>query len=147
MAQSTDSNFILVKGFGLSVLTFVICLFGFITLIVKNPNITFKRRGGKKIRTTTSLYFYSSEYKEPKDEVKIHKSDDGSGVEIVENIKESNEKAQDLVKKVMQLNELKEQGQITEREYTKLRQKAIKRYKVWENYLENSSNLFQEETF
>lgn len=130
LAQSAGSSIVLSKALILSIITFIICLYGFITLMVKNPHLTFKRKGGRRIRTASSLYFYSNEYQEQKDDVKIHKSDDGSGIEIVENIKESNEKAQELVKKVMQLNELKEQGQITEREYTKLRQKAIKRYKA-----------------
>ena len=147
LAQSAGSSIVLSKALILSIITFIICLYGFITLMVKNPHLTFKRKGGRRIRTASSLYFYSNEYQEQKDDVKIHKSDDGSGIEIVENIKESNEKAQELVKKVMQLNELKEQGQITEREYTKLRQKAIKRYKAWESFLENLRHLFQEETF
>ncbi len=147
LAQSAGSSIVLSKALILSIMTFIICLYGFITLMVKNPYLTFKRKGGRRIRTASSLYFYSNEYQEQKDDVKIHKSDDGGGIEIVENIKESNEKAQELVKKVMQLNELKEQGQITEREYTKLRQKAIKRYKAWESFLENLRHLFQEETF
>ena len=38
--------------------------------------------------------------------------------------------AQDLVTRIMQLNELKNTGQISEVEYTRLRQKAIKKYKM-----------------
>ena len=37
--------------------------------------------------------------------------------------------SQALINKIMQLNELKDSGKINEVEYTRLRQKAIRRYK------------------
>lgn len=82
------------------------------------------------VKQLFSLNFYSDEYekKEPKEEKKEEvKSEENIAIETKQKPKKQ---SQDLLERIMQLNELKDTGQITEVEYTRLRQKAIRRYKI-----------------
>ena len=49
--------------------------------------------------------------------------------QVIADIPENDPKAKNLIKKIMQLEELKNSGKITNVDYTRLRQKAIRRYK------------------
>lgn len=78
-----------------------------------------------------NVNFYSDEYEEKA--VSDNKQDKKEVVEEktfeVQKTKVKKQ-SQELINKIMQLNELKDNGQISDVEYTKLRQKAIKRYKA-----------------
>lgn len=82
------------------------------------------------VKQLFSLNFYSDEYekKEVKEEIKEEVNTEESA--IIETKQKPKKQSQDLLERIMQLNELKDTGQITEVEYTRLRQKAIRRYKV-----------------
>ena len=103
-----------------SVLTFVF------TLLCKD------KKQKTKI-TTTYVNFYSDEYlnvntkenSNTKTTVNVEKEKVAQAPR-----KQVKKTSQDLITRIMQLNELKDTGQISDVEYTKLRQKAIKRYKV-----------------
>lgn len=74
--------------------------------------------------------FYASDYEEAEKEVKEAKKQsdsleqDAPVVDVTEN-----GKSKVLLEKIMKLNELKDEGQISSVEYTRLRQKLIRRYK------------------
>lgn len=90
--------------------------------------LCYKKPTQKAVKVYGTINFYSDEYAEPQNEVELKKEE---VVETTESngIKESSEEAKDLIHKIMQLEELRSSGQISDVEYTKLRQKAIKRYK------------------
>ena len=110
----------------------IVCALTIISAIIMFLVYIFNRDKTQRdiIKQIYNVNFYSDEYEQK----------DSGGIktpEVVEKVEDKNEElkpktkkqAQDLVTKIMQLNELKDTGQITEVEYTKLRQKAIKRYK------------------
>lgn len=81
-------------------------------------------------RQIFNVNFYSDEFEEQINTEKLDKK----AVEKEEQAEVQKPKvkkqSQELINKIMQLNELKDNGQISDVEYTKLRQKAIKRYKA-----------------
>ena len=86
----------------------------------------------QQIKQAFNFNFYSDEYEQKESneikpvEVEPERQEEQQEVEKAKPKKQ----AQDLVTRIMQLNELKDTGQISDVEYTKLRQKAIKRYKA-----------------
>ena len=75
-----------------------------------------------------SIIFYTGEYEE------LIKQEDKKVERIVAkeksaNMPEQSESARELVAKIMKLNQMKESGELTPKEYTRLRQKAIRKYK------------------
>ena len=59
----------------------------------------------------------------------LFKSKEEKKEQVIADIPENDPKAKNLIKKIMQLEELKNSGKITNTDYTRLRQKAIRRYK------------------
>lgn len=86
----------------------------------------------QQIKQAFNFNFYSDEYEQKESneikpvEVEPERQEEQQEAEKAKPKKQ----AQDLVTRIMQLNELKDTGQISDVEYTKLRQKAIKRYKA-----------------
>ena len=115
-------NIIALKEIIVSYISLAICLFAFVSFIIAMSHKS------TKIKITTSINFYSSEYQEPKTEEKTKEDNKEEKIGKTE-IPESDPKAQSLIKKIMQLEELKNAGKISNVDYTRLRQKAIKRYK------------------
>lgn len=89
-----------------------------------------RTRDNNRVREIGSLYFYSGEYEESQTQTRTKTEEVGVEQEVEPaGIKEFRPQAQDLVQKIMELNKLKENGEISAKEYTKLRQSAIRRYK------------------
>lgn len=93
-----------------------------------------------KIKTVNSIYFYSSQYEEPVQETKV-KEEQKEAEEIQEPTQTESPQAKELINKIMQLEELKKAGKLTDVQYTKLRQKAIRRYKGWKSFFKILKNL------
>ena len=110
---------------------FVHGLFVLIGLVSIAYFVFAKSKGTRQAKEVSSLYFYSDEY------LQVQKEENATPTkpEIKTNdinskqLTESNEQAKDLVQKIMDLNKLKESGEISSVEYTRLKQKAIRRYK------------------
>lgn len=81
-----------------------------------------------KIKVVNSIYFYSSQFEEPITETKAIE-EEKKEEEIQEPTHTESPQAKELINKIMQLEELKKAGKLTDVQYTKLRQKAIRRYK------------------
>ncbi len=112
----------------------IICLFAFISFIV---GISHK---STKVKILSSINFYSSEYQEVKEPAKT--KEENKEEEKTEEMPEANPNAQNLIKKIMQLEELKKAGKISNVDYTRLRQKAIRRYKTkWKSFLQILKSL------
>lgn len=92
-----------------------------------------------KTKIYSSINFYSAEY-EPTEEEKTVVQEEK--VKVSADIPEKNQKAKDLIKKIMQLEELKKAGKISAVDYTRLRQKAIRRYKdQWKSFFKILKSL------
>ncbi|MBE7082162.1 MAG: hypothetical protein E7378_00560 [Clostridiales bacterium] len=117
----------------LSVLGLGLCLASGILLIVGMS------KGSTKVKMVNSIYFYSSEYEqkqEPKPEttldatLKQPKQDDTPAERTMQTVAKSKDPRSDkLVKKIMILDKLRQSGKLSDVEYVRLRQSAIKRYK------------------
>lgn len=126
ITTSFGFNLIVIKEIVVAYFGAFVCLFGLISFIVG----LFHK--STKVRIITSINFYSSEFEEDKaisntkstTEIKQTKQE-----EVAIDIPENDPKAQNLIKKIMQLDELRNQGKISNVDYTRLRQKAIRRYK------------------
>lgn len=81
-----------------------------------------------KVKVVNSIYFYSSQYEEQITESKTKDEKDMAEVSNEPAHTESPQ-AKELINKIMQLEDLKKAGKLSDVQYTKLRQKAIKRYK------------------
>lgn len=81
-----------------------------------------------KIKVVNSIYFYSKQFEEPVEDTKTKDEQTENSSEQVLSHTESPQ-ARELLNKIMQLDELKKAGKLTDVQYTKLRQKAIKRYR------------------
>lgn len=125
LTTSFGFNALIVKELFIAYFGTVVCIYGLIFFIIGMSHKS------TKVRILTSINFYSSEYQEPIQDNKT--KEDDKKVEIVE-MPETDPKAKDLVTKVMQLEELKKQGKISNTEYTQLRQRAIRRYKKWKSF-------------
>ena len=108
----------------------LIALFSFIIFVLnffdRNPaSVRAKKKEG---RNKSEINFYSEGLIEnqQKQIENVQLSAENSADVVM---KSNKKQAEDLVTKVMQLNKLRDAGQLTEVEYTKLRQKAIRRYK------------------
>jgi len=112
-------NIINISLSGLCVLLFFI-----VFIVLAN----FYRRKKKKEIEEQKLYFYTSVY-EPMEEKKEKYHLEKISEEDMRDIPESNQKAKDLVTKIIQLEELRNEGKISDKEYVRLRQRSIKRYK------------------
>ena len=124
--SNIGENIIALKFIVVSGLIIVLSLLTGISLMLS------KKRIKKQIEVvgTSGINFYSSDYEEQVKETKIV-----SSIELEKDKKkevkltEKRQQAIELVSKVMELNQMKEDGQITAVEYTRLRQKAIRKYK------------------
>ena len=113
----------------LIIIYITIIIFGILVLLFSLiSTIFYKKETTKTVKIYGTINFYSKEFEEPQNDISVKKQEEEGFVESL-GIKESTEEAKDLVNKIMQLEELRESGQISNVEYTKLRQKAIKRYK------------------
>lgn len=81
-----------------------------------------------KVKMINSIYFYSSQYEEQVAETKV-KEEQKQEQENLEPAYSESPQAKELISKIMQLDELRKAGKLTDVQYTKLRQKAIRRYK------------------
>ncbi len=126
-------NTIQIKANILPAVYIAVAIFTIVAVIVTREKET-KLLSSKQ--TGDGMCFYSSDYEESEKEVKETKvqasemAEVGAMVDVTEK-----GKSQALLQKIMELNEMKDSGQISSVEYTRLRQKAIRRYKKWENYL------------
>lgn len=102
-----------------------VCIFAFVFFIVGMSHKS------TKVKIVSSIYFYSSEYEEPTDGNKqsSKKNEEKKQESQNQEIPESSQNAKNLINKIMQLEELKNAGKISNADYTRLRQKAIERYK------------------
>ena len=120
-------NLIVVKEIVAAYFGSLVCLF---TLIVFIIGMFHK---STKVKIITSINFYSDEYEEDKaitnSTSSVQKSKKEKKEQVIADIPENDPKAKNLIKKIMQLEELKNSGKITNVDYTRLRQKAIRRYK------------------
>ena len=126
--QYLGNNFIILKSIIFAGLIAVFALLVFVTCIIC------KQKGEKKEKNVSNILFYSEEYlrvqKEAKPETNKKKPTQAQMAQMVKSTKKLQKKqSQALINKIMQLNELKDSGKINEVEYTRLRQKAIRRYK------------------
>lgn len=108
---------IIVAYFGL-----LVCLFAFVFFIIGMSHKS------TKVKMISSINFYSAVYEEKMADFK-EKDVKKEVIKQATEIPESNPKAKNLINKIMQLEELKKAGKISNTDYTRLRQKAIKRYK------------------
>ena len=118
---------ILFKGI---VICGLIALFSFIIFILNffDRNPASVRAKKKEERNKSEINFYSEGLVEnqQKQTAAVQVSAENSADVVM---KSNKKQAEDLVTKIMQLNKLRDAGQLNEVEYTKLRQKAIRRYK------------------
>ena len=101
-------------------------LFAFIVYIIN------RERGEKRNKDAFGITYYAEDYLQKKQEAvdeneRLTQEVNSEG--STNNVKEKSAGSKKLLERIMQLNELKDSGQITEVEYTKLRQKAIRKYK------------------
>lgn len=115
-------NILIVKEISFAVL-FALLLF---ISTIRFMNYIFRR---KKTKTFTVIDFYSSEYELVEQSVSKNNNKNDFAPTKLEDIKEGTIRGQNLIQKIMQLEELKRNGEISSVEYTKLRQRAIRRYK------------------
>ena len=110
-----------------------LCLTGGILLIIGMS------RGATKVKTVSNILFYSSEY-EQKQESKVEttqaskweqtKQDNTPVNQTTQQQEEIKDKGSSkLIKKIMILDKLRQSGKLSDVEYVRLRQSAIKRYK------------------
>lgn len=120
-------NVIMIKEIVAGYLGLIICLFSFVTFVIGMVHKS------SKVKLITSINFYSSDFEEDKAIINTTSSSQNTKNDkeevIVKDIPENDPKAKSLIKKIMQLEELKNSGKISNVDYTRLRQKAIKRYK------------------
>lgn len=126
----TFKDFVIVKGIGvLSIIAGLAFVIFILTFICK------EKKKKQHLAKQESLSFYSDKYL-VKDENKTENQPQEIKGSVEQNAKPKIKKQnQELINKIMHLNELKDKGQITDVEYTKLRQKAIRRYKWLKKYL------------
>lgn len=101
----------------------VICIgfiIGLLTILTKRP---------KSKITGVSVYFYSSQYEEKRPEDKTKNVSNEISEEDSKDIDEASSQSKKLIKRIMELNKMKERGEIDEVEFTRLRQIAIRRYR------------------
>ena len=123
------------------ILNIVFAYFGVVSsLLVLVMFILSMLHKSSKIKTVNSIYFYSSQYEEPVQETKV-KEEQKEAEEIQESTQTESPQAKELINKIMQLEELKKAGKLTDVQYTKLRQKAIRRYKGWKSFFKILKNL------
>lgn len=115
-------NLITVKEITAAYFGLLVCLFAFVIFIVGMSHKS------TKVKIVSSINFYSSVYEEKMADTK-EKTVQEEAINQETEIPESNPKAKNLINKIMQLEELKKAGKISNTDYTRLRQKAIKRYK------------------
>ena len=111
------------------ILNIVLAYFGaFSSLLVLVMFIFSMIHKSSKIKVVNSICFYSSPYEQQIQETNV-KEEQKEVVETQEPAHTESPQAKELINKIMQLEELKKAGKLTDVQYTKLRQKAIRRYK------------------
>lgn len=120
LKRSIGVNAIALKEIIVAYVGIFVLLFSFIVFIIGMSHKT------TKTKIYSSLNFYSDEYEQKENVKQVTKQ---QKAEISADIPENNQDAKNLIKKIMQLEELKNQGKISTVDYTRLRQKAIRRYK------------------
>lgn len=116
-------NLVTVKEITVAYFGLLVCLFSLITFIIGMSHRS------TKVKIVSSINFYSGVYEEQKVDAQ-EKGQESINAEVKETeMPESSPKAKNLINKIMQLEELKKAGKISNTDYTRLRQKAIKRYK------------------
>jgi len=116
-------NFIVLKEIIISVIGSLITIFALVLFLIGMSHKS------TKVKIISSIYFYSSEYEEQQTETSASKLEQQEEEQVVNEMKEVNPKEKNLVNKIRQLDELRKAGKISNTDYTRLRQKAIRRYK------------------
>ena len=124
-ASEITTIVIIIKAITLSSLAILISLAMLIALIAN------RSKGQKRVKDAKKgLSFYSKEYEEKAQESKmLNKNTDPDELAHSKEAAESNPKAQNLINRIMELNKSLENGEITDVEYTRLRQIALRRYR------------------
>ena len=121
--QWLGSSVVMIKYVVVCTLFIVASLFVFITYIACR-----EKTQRQVIKPINNVPFYSEEFEQKQTEQELVKEEKKEEKQIEEKPKVKKQSL-DLLTRIMQLNEMKDTGQISDVEYTKLRQKAIKRYK------------------
>lgn len=113
---------------------FVICaLIVGLAFIIFILNFICKEKGEVVIKgnktVVQELTFYSDEFIKNEETQTVQVQETRENKEEIMSPIIKKKESEDLIMKIMQLNELKNSGQINEVEYTRLRQKAIRRYR------------------
>lgn len=124
MTNSMGANFCMVKGY---VLLYSLSIVSLMSVVTFSICFTTKKESIGETSDSNIVYFYSSDYEPQEESIKI--KDTNEKKTEVGAIPEKNPRAKQLIYKIMELENLKKEGKITQLEYTKLKQKAIKRYK------------------
>jgi len=135
IANLISVNLLLLVDLVILGISFIALLIALISLI-----IYFNKSKNKQVQTQ-KLYFYSSQYEQQEVKEKVDSKQQVIEEEI-KDIPESNQNAKDLITKIMQLENLRAEGKISDREYIRLRERSIRRYKrKWENFSQILKNL------
>ena len=124
ISKGLGFSFVLLKSIIICSVVMFVSLFTFLAYLFN------KQKETKHAKVLGSLTFYSDEFVE-----KTSKENEIVQTAQLENKKEqpvktkTKKESKELVDKIMQLNALKDQGKISAVEYTKLRQRAIRKYK------------------
>ena len=123
LVVSLGFNLIVVKEIIIAYVGALISAFTFIFFVVGMSHKS------TKVKIISSIGFYSSQYEEQKTDSVAANKQETLEEQTSNEIKESDPDAKSLIDKIMQLDELRKAGKISNSEYTRLRQKAIRRYK------------------
>ena len=116
-------NALFIKEIAMGYLGLLICLVGLIVFIIGLSHRS------SKVKIVSSIYFYSGEYEEKDAPAKQKENEEVAEEKELEPARVESPQAKELINKIMQLEELKKSGKLSDVQYTKLRQKAIRRYK------------------
>lgn len=126
LSKSFGVNAVVIKSIIICVLVMLVTMFTFLVFIFN------RERENKQTKIIGGLTFYSEEYMEKEQP----KNSNLQTIQGKKNVKTEEPKkipvkkeSKELVEKIMQLNALKDEGKLSDVEYTKLRQRAIRKYK------------------
>lgn len=122
ISKIIEGKLLIITYISLTSLGIFVMLFGIFATVF------YRKVTAKAVKIYGTINFYSKEFEEQQNDVQVKNTEEQEEIEAT-GIKEQSAEAKDLVLKIMQLEELRKSGQINNVEYTKLRQKAIRRYK------------------
>jgi len=122
--QWLGASVVMIKYIVVCLLFIVSSLFVFITYILCR-----ERTQRQVIKPINNVPFYSEEFEQKQQAEPENNREENKEEKPIQEKPKVKKQSQDLLTRIMQLNEMKDTGQISDVEYTKLRQKAIKRYK------------------